>query len=176
MKPQSLGQAVLIGLSIAYLIAVYFMTSSVWMGFTINALVIVVVAISWNVTGGFGGLGGFLLTVGTAFGYAAGWTPYAADYTRYLPSAVSPFATGFFASTGLFVSCVVLEIVGAASTTFGAASLGNPTASFKDRASAMVVAHALEMGVSTVATASTGNAAAALAGVCAATPGISGTG
>ena len=36
--------------------------------------------------GGVGGLGGFLLTVGTAFGYAAGWTPYAADYTRYLPA------------------------------------------------------------------------------------------
>ncbi|MGX9673853.1 purine-cytosine permease family protein [Mycobacterium sp. HM-7] len=81
-------------------------------------------------SGGVGGLGGFLLTVGTAFGYAAGWTPYAADYTRYLPSAVSTFATGFFASTGLFVSCVALEIVGAASTTFGAASLGNPTGSF----------------------------------------------
>jgi nucleobase:cation symporter-1, NCS1 family len=25
--------------------------------------------------GGMGGTGGFLLTVGTAFGYAAGWTP-----------------------------------------------------------------------------------------------------
>ena len=51
----------------------------------------------------------------------------------------------------------------------------NPTASFKDRASAMVVAHAGAIGVSTVATASTGNAAAALAGVCAATPGIEAT-
>ncbi len=51
----------------------------------------------------------------------------------------------------------------------------NPTASFKDRASAMVVAHALELGISTVATASTGNAAAALAGVCAATPGVDAT-
>ncbi len=51
----------------------------------------------------------------------------------------------------------------------------NPTASFKDRASAMVVAHAQEIGVSTVATASTGNAAAALAGVCAATPGVEAT-
>src|SRR5436305_5816216 len=32
---------------------------------------------------GGGGVGGFLLTVGAAFGYAAGWNPYAADYTRY---------------------------------------------------------------------------------------------
>ncbi|MDT5300703.1 MAG: nucleobase:cation symporter, family, partial [Mycobacterium sp.] len=37
---------------------------------------------------GGGGMGGFLLTVGASFGYAAGWTPYAADYTRYLPSTV----------------------------------------------------------------------------------------
>lgn len=41
----------------------------------------------------------------------------------------------------------------------------NPTASLKDRASAMVVARALEQGVEVVSTASTGNAAAALAGV-----------
>ncbi len=51
----------------------------------------------------------------------------------------------------------------------------NPTASFKDRASAMVVAHACELGIQTVATASTGNAAAALAGVCAAMPGVEAT-
>lgn len=48
----------------------------------------------------------------------------------------------------------------------------NPTASFKDRASAMVVHHALTMGVKVVATASTGNAAAALAGICAPIPDI----
>ncbi len=48
----------------------------------------------------------------------------------------------------------------------------NPTASFKDRASAMVVHHALTIGASVVATASTGNAAAALAGICAAIPQI----
>ncbi|MDQ7026639.1 MAG: threonine synthase [Anaerolineae bacterium] len=41
----------------------------------------------------------------------------------------------------------------------------NPTGSLKDRASTMVVAHALEKGVKVVSTASTGNAAAALAGV-----------
>jgi threonine synthase len=41
----------------------------------------------------------------------------------------------------------------------------NPTASLKDRASALVVAKALEQEIRIVATASTGNAAAALAGV-----------
>ena len=47
----------------------------------------------------------------------------------------------------------------------------NPTASLKDRASAMVVAHALAAGYTTVSTASTGNAAAALAGIAASIPG-----
>ncbi len=41
----------------------------------------------------------------------------------------------------------------------------NPTGSLKDRASAMVVARAMEQGITTVSTASTGNAAAALSGV-----------
>jgi threonine synthase len=44
----------------------------------------------------------------------------------------------------------------------------NPTASFKDRASAVVVARAQQMGVEMVVTASTGNAGAALAGMAAA--------
>ncbi len=44
----------------------------------------------------------------------------------------------------------------------------NPTASFKDRASAVVVAKARELGVDTITTASTGNAGAALAGLAAA--------
>lgn len=47
----------------------------------------------------------------------------------------------------------------------------NPTASLKDRASAMVIAHALSAGHHTVSTASTGNAAAALAGIAASLPG-----
>ena len=44
----------------------------------------------------------------------------------------------------------------------------NPTASFKDRASAVVVARAVEIGAKTIITASTGNAGAALAGMAAA--------
>lgn len=43
----------------------------------------------------------------------------------------------------------------------------NPTASLKDRASALVVTRALERGIPVVSAASTGNAAAALAGIAA---------
>lgn len=42
-----------------------------------------------------------------------------------------------------------------------------PTASFKDRASAVAIAKALEKGAAVITTASTGNAAAALSGLCA---------
>jgi NCS1 family nucleobase:cation symporter-1 len=63
------------------------------------------------------GTGGFLVEFGATFGYAAGWNPYATDYTRYLPEGTSRFATGLFAGSGVFVSCVFLEIVGAAAVT-----------------------------------------------------------
>jgi len=48
----------------------------------------------------------------------------------------------------------------------------NPTASFKDRASVLVIARAIQKGISIVSTASTGNAAAALAGIAASVPGM----
>lgn len=44
----------------------------------------------------------------------------------------------------------------------------NPTASFKDRASALVVSRAMEIGAEVIVTASSGNAGAALAGMAAA--------
>jgi NCS1 family nucleobase:cation symporter-1 len=74
--------------------------------------------------------GGFLLTAGAAFGYAAGWNPYATDYTRYLPANASRRAVGGWAAIGLFLSCVLLEIVGAASVTAGGTSADNPTGAF----------------------------------------------
>jgi NCS1 nucleoside transporter family len=77
-----------------------------------------------------GGIGGFLLTVGASFGYAAGWNPYAADYTRYLSPQTSKRAVGLWAGLGVFVSCLVLEIVGAASVTIGGDALGQPTGAF----------------------------------------------
>ncbi|MFQ6398189.1 purine-cytosine permease family protein [Nocardia sp. KC 131] len=78
-------------------------------------------------SGGVGGMGGFLLTVGTAFGYAGGWNPYAADYTRYLPATVSKVATGGYAAAGLFVSCLWLSALGAASATIASTVEGSPT-------------------------------------------------
>jgi NCS1 family nucleobase:cation symporter-1 len=76
--------------------------------------------------------GGFLLTIGAVFGYAAGWNPYAADYTRYFPPGTSKRAIGWWAAAGLFLSCVVLEVAGAASATAASAgaSLGDPTGTF----------------------------------------------
>jgi nucleobase:cation symporter-1, NCS1 family len=76
--------------------------------------------------------GGWLITFGAAFGYAAGWNPYASDYTRYLPKNTNRTATGLWAGLGVFISCVVLEIVGAAAATITSSTKygGNPTAGF----------------------------------------------
>ncbi len=77
-------------------------------------------------------LGGFLITMGAAFGYAAGWNPFASDYTRYLPPDTNRRATGLWAGLGVFISCVVLEIVGAGAATITSLNkyLDNPTAGF----------------------------------------------
>jgi NCS1 family nucleobase:cation symporter-1 len=72
--------------------------------------------------GGTGGTGGFLLMLGAVFGYTAGWTPYAADYTRYLPAGTPPRRVGLAAGLGMFVSTTVLMIVGAASVSAAAAA------------------------------------------------------
>ena len=56
----------------------------------------------------------FILVTATAFGYAAGWNPYASDYTRYQRPDVNRRMVGFWAGFGVFLSCVVLELAGAA--------------------------------------------------------------
>jgi nucleobase:cation symporter-1, NCS1 family len=77
--------------------------------------------------------GGFILAFAASFGYAAGWNPYASDYTRYYQPSVSKAAIAWWAGLGLFVSCALLEIVGAAAATVvsPSAALGsNPTGAF----------------------------------------------
>jgi nucleobase:cation symporter-1, NCS1 family len=78
------------------------------------------------------GIGGFLLTLGATFGYAAGWNPYASDYTRYFTPDVDKRATALWAGLGVFVSCVVLEVAGALAFTAvpGDAWFSNGTSQF----------------------------------------------
>lgn len=78
-------------------------------------------------------------------------------------SVVPPLRVGF---TPLYDAPRLAQTLGVKQAWFkddGA----NPTGSLKDRASALVVARAMEQGMQVVSTASTGNAAAALAGVAA---------
>jgi NCS1 family nucleobase:cation symporter-1 len=80
--------------------------------------------------GGIPTIGAFLIEVGAAFGYAAGWNPYASDYTRYQAPKANEKAVGWYAGLGVFVSCVVLELAGAASVTAVASPSSNPTSDF----------------------------------------------
>ena len=62
-----------------------------------------------------------------------GWNPYASDYTRYFKPDTSKRAIALWSGLGLFLSCVLLETVGAAAGTIVSASdaLGaNPTGAF----------------------------------------------
>ncbi|MCX4764168.1 cytosine permease [Streptomyces sp. NBC_01275] len=80
--------------------------------------------------GSGGGIGGFLLATSTAWGYAAGWNPYAADYSRYLPRTADRFRTVLYPAVGLFVSVAVVSVIGAASATIVAPESATPTAAF----------------------------------------------
>ncbi|MBI5161859.1 MAG: cytosine permease [Micrococcales bacterium] len=75
-------------------------------------------------------LAGFTLTASAAFGYAAGWNPYASDYSRYLPKAVSRKKVGLAAGLGNFVSCSLLMAAGAASASIAAPKGASPTDAF----------------------------------------------
>jgi len=74
--------------------------------------------------------GGWLLAFTAAFGYAVGWNPFAADYTRYLPPTIDRTRVGFWAGFGVFLSCIVLELAGAVLVTVPGADFfkGIPTA------------------------------------------------
>jgi purine-cytosine permease-like protein len=74
--------------------------------------------------------GAFLISLAATFGYAAGWNPYAADYTRYLSPETNRRATGWWAGLGLGVSCIALEVLGAASATIATKQGLSPTSAF----------------------------------------------
>ena len=70
------------------------------------------------------GIGGFLLTLGATFGYAAGWNPYASDYTRYLKTDTEGRTAGWWSAAGIAVSCIALETLGAVSASGFSAAYG----------------------------------------------------
>jgi purine-cytosine permease-like protein len=74
--------------------------------------------------------GAFLVSFAATFGYAAGWNPYASDYTRYLPRETDTRATGWWAGFGLALSCICLETLGAASATIATKQGLSPTSAF----------------------------------------------
>jgi NCS1 nucleoside transporter family len=133
-KPLALLIIALIQIAIAFLghnlIQVFERYAFIVLGiiFAITAIVILSKSHPASAHGG-GGIGGWLIAFGAAFGYAAGWNPYATDYTRYLPKGQGRLA-GLWSGAGIFVSCVVLEIVGAASATLATTSKGSPTDQF----------------------------------------------
>jgi NCS1 nucleoside transporter family len=94
------------------------------------ACVLTFLKADYSADGTGAGIGGFLIIVGATFGYAAGWNPYASDYTRYLPADTPKVKVGLFAGLGVFLSCVVLELAGAASTSIVTDAGLNPTTAF----------------------------------------------
>ena len=55
---------------------------------------------------------GFTLTAGAAYGYTAGWTAFASDYTRYLPANTSKKSLGLAAGLGNFTATTLIMGVG----------------------------------------------------------------
>ncbi|MFE3195408.1 purine-cytosine permease family protein [Nocardia sp. NPDC059240] len=92
---------------------------------------------------GRGVTGGCLLAFATCWSYAAGWSPTASDYTRYLPACEDRRGVGLCCGLGVFVSCTVLEVAGAASVGAGREALADPTSSFTDQLPAPVAAATL---------------------------------
>jgi len=74
-------------------------------------------------------LAGFTLTAAAAYGYTAGWTAFASDYSRYMPANVNSRQVGLFAGFGNFFATTLLMIVGAVAWTVISPD-GNPTELF----------------------------------------------
>jgi NCS1 family nucleobase:cation symporter-1 len=79
---------------------------------------------------------GFTLTAGAAYGYTAGWTAFASDYTRYLPANTSTKAIGWAAGLGNFTATTLIMGVGVVAFNALTGNPGdfwgieNPTAAF----------------------------------------------
>jgi NCS1 family nucleobase:cation symporter-1 len=73
--------------------------------------------------------GAFSVGVALAYGYTQGWTPFAADFTRYLPANSNARSVGLFAGLGNFFATTMLMSVGAIAWS-GVVGDGLPTSAF----------------------------------------------
>jgi NCS1 family nucleobase:cation symporter-1 len=64
-------------------------------------------------------IGLFVLTITAVASYVFSWSPYAADYARYLPAETSKLRVFAAVFAGSFISCVWLQILGASVATIG---------------------------------------------------------
>ena len=84
-------------------------------------------SIVWTTEFGDFNLAGFTAAAGAAYGYTAGWTPFASDYTRYLPEKSDSKALGLSAGLGNFFATTVLMVVGVLAWSILGQMSGNPT-------------------------------------------------
>ncbi|MFI5273566.1 MAG: purine-cytosine permease family protein, partial [Ktedonobacterales bacterium] len=82
---------------------------------------------------------------GAIFGYAIGWSSYAADYTRRQPVDTPSSKVFRYAFLGVTIPCIVLETVGVLVTSVG----GGADLIFNNAQPGQVLSHA--MGVGTIA-------------------------
>lgn len=91
-------------------------------------------------------LAGFTLTAAAAYGYTAGWTVFACDYTRYLPANTDTKELGLAAGLGNWLTTTLLMIVGAVAWTV-ASPEGNPTSNFTDLLRSPLLAGLVLLGI-----------------------------
>lgn len=55
----------------------------------------------------------FALAIAAVFSYLMSWSPYASDYSRYLPEDTSPAKVAGLAMAGGAIACIAVELIGA---------------------------------------------------------------
>ncbi|MFN8635622.1 MAG: cytosine permease [Chloroflexota bacterium] len=73
----------------------------------------------------FGGpLGAFIIALFISASYGFGWSPYALDFSRYLPKSSDAKSVFWSATLGVFLPCAILELGGVALATIAGTSWG----------------------------------------------------
>src|SRR5256714_8077655 len=88
----------------------------------IFAIMLIVAAPHFSIVGtpafGAAGIAGLLSFGGAVYGFATGWSSYAADYNVNQPEETPASRVFWLTFLGVFVPCVLLETLGMAFTTF----------------------------------------------------------